>query len=193
MNEIIQSLLSTVVSDSGPEFSLIFQGFLVYLLLLWVAFCLWVFADARKRYGNIFIALILTLGVFVLNFPALILYLVVRPEEELDYQGGGVEVPVAKFIDENGEVKLSLNLHIHSQFTPNAEMDININTGSDRLVLGNLNAGNKSASKKRTQEKKSWDVLNKVKLRLGALKNRKASKAEVVEVKADDQDSSAAE
>lgn len=103
----------------------------IYIAALWLMFCLWVLIDANKRYHNFLIAILFTLIVFVFNFPALIFYLILRPEEEGGYlasdPAGGVNVPLMNFLGEDGQVKMSLNLTVANQSTqPNSASDMDI-------------------------------------------------------------------
>lgn len=100
---------------------------LFYFVALWLMFCLWVFVDAMRRYKNVFMAVIMTLLVFVFNFPVLIFYLIVRPEDDYAVVNDGtVNVPVANFIGEDGEVVMSLNLKINGQPSSNSDMNVNV-------------------------------------------------------------------
>jgi hypothetical protein len=118
--------------------------------------------DARKRYNGIWMPIAITLIVFVLNFPALVLYLIVRPDEEYfdqwaDASHGhgshhhGLEVPVVKFTDDNGEVKLSLNLKINSDWKPNSDMNVEVAWDSERKDI-ELSARKAAPVEEGTQE-----------------------------------------
>lgn len=138
MNSFFQQLINTVTGKEALQFSTVLTVVIFYLVLLWVAFCLWVLIDSYKRYKNILIAVGITLVVFVLNFPALILYLILRPEEDYymmpttNQAQGGVEVPVIRFVDNEGNIKLALNLQVSSAWTPDADMTISVGFDSDR-------------------------------------------------------------
>jgi hypothetical protein len=135
MNQFIQGLLNTVTGQQAPDFNFVLSLLVIYVLALWLAFCAWVFLDARRRYARWYVALFITLIVLVLNFPALILYLIVRPEDEevgTFAARGGLEVPVVNFVDANGEVKLALNLQIYPNQNPKADMNISVGWDSER-------------------------------------------------------------
>lgn len=110
---------------------------LFYFVALWLMFCLWVFVDASRRYHNVFMALIMTLMVFVFNFPVLIFYLIVRPEDDYAVvNDGSVNVPVANFIGDDGAVVMSLNLKINGQPSSSSDMNVNVDwkaNGSDEV------------------------------------------------------------
>lgn len=142
---MLETVVGGITSENAPTFSDVLGWFLIYLAALWVAISVWVYADATKRYKNMMIAIVVTIFVFVLNFPALIVYLVIRPEEdfsldtELAYtdQGvsGGVDVPLIKFTGENGEVKLALNLQISSSLNKDADMTLDFGVTTNREDL----------------------------------------------------------
>lgn len=112
---MLDVLLSVV--DSGIDYKVIMVFALLYLVLLWLVFSFWVLTDARKRYKNPLIALVLFWIVLILNFPALIFYLIVRPEKEDDNalhlyhhdEVGGLNVPLVNFGTEKG---LSMTLQL---------------------------------------------------------------------------------
>lgn len=138
MNSFVQQLINTITGKEALQFSTVLTIVIIYLVLLWIAFCLWVLIDSYKRYKNILVAVGITLIVFVLNFPALILYLILRPEEDFymspttNQAQGGVEVPVIRFVDNEGNIKLALNLQVSSAWTPDADMTISVGFDSER-------------------------------------------------------------
>ncbi len=120
------------------DFQKIFVFVALYLVVLWVLICLWVYQDAKRRFKAMHIALIFFLLVLVLNFPALIFYLIVRPETEDEHifymhegEGaadlGGVNVPIVNFIGEDG-FKISLQLKVAN---PRAEKESNLDINLD--------------------------------------------------------------
>lgn len=107
----------------------------IYLVSLWLLFCLWVFFDAKKRYTNMAVPIALFLAVLILNFPALIFYLIIRPEDDEDmffYGGeqnssnGGVNVPLVNFVGESGNIELSFGLNISKIALNNPSLKINV-------------------------------------------------------------------
>lgn len=138
MNEAIQSTIEAITSQPDDFFQNVLRFFVIYLIILWVAFSLWVFTDAKKRYKNIVVAALVALFVLVFNFPALVLYFVVRPEDPLFmedssyYSVGGVDVPLVKFVGDKGEVKMSLNLHITSELHKQADMSLDLGISGER-------------------------------------------------------------
>ncbi|MEP7103495.1 MAG: hypothetical protein ABI721_02170 [Candidatus Dojkabacteria bacterium] len=128
-------ILNTVLAIDFQKI-LLFVG--LYLATLWVLICLWVYMDARKRYKSKQLGIIFFLLVFILNFPALLFYIIIRPEVEDEHvffmhsedstqDLGGVNVPIVNFIGEDG-FKISLQLKVAN---PKAEKDSNLNIDLD--------------------------------------------------------------
>ena len=63
----------------------IFAGVVVggYVLVMWLAALLWTWRDIRSRTHDVVSQVICVSLVFVLNFPGLLLYLLLRPQETL--------------------------------------------------------------------------------------------------------------
>lgn len=118
----------------------------VYLILLWLAFCAWVYADAMKRYDNVFLSVVWFVAVLILNFPALIFYFIVRPDKEdenilvikdggVSSTDGGINVPLVNFIGEEG-VAISFQLKINkSAIQSDAVSNMKIDVGFDNKDL----------------------------------------------------------
>lgn len=122
------------IIGSGNDFPSILIGVLVYVGLLWFLFSFWVFLDAKKRYKNWKIAIIFFLVVLIFNFPSLVFYLLVRPEDEGDFvvfpadnlNNRGVNVPIVNFVGEDGKVQFSFELNI-SKNNSEVPKDMTIN------------------------------------------------------------------
>jgi len=130
--------MDAITSLLQIDFSKIFIFVAIYILVLWVLICVWVYNDAKKRYKTMHLALIFFLLALILNFPALIFYLIVRPEAEDEHvfymhsdeeasNLGGVNVPIVNFIGEDG-FKISLQLKVAN---PKAEKDSNLDINLD--------------------------------------------------------------
>lgn len=131
------------IIGSGNDFPTILTIVLVYLGLLWFMFSFWVYVDAKKRYNNTVIAIIFFLVVLIFNFPSLVFYLIVRPDND-DYlfyhednsSRAGVNVPVVNFIGQDGNVQLSLELKIAKTETQsNSDMAIDVAWKSNKGEL----------------------------------------------------------
>lgn len=184
MNEFVQDFLNVITGQGAPDFNFILSALIIYLALLWLAFCAWVFMDAKKRYHSTLKALFISLVVFVLNFPALIFYLVVRPEDEhySSAEGAGVEVPVVKFVDAEGNVKLALNLEIAPQTTPQSDMTVSVAWDSQRqdIELGRKKQKTLELEDKNT-ENQATSALNKVKSFGKMFKRKQKTEIEIAE------------
>jgi hypothetical protein len=115
-----------------------YRNFLVYFLayigILWLMFSLWVFFDAYKRFNRIVFAVLFFFIVFVFNFPALIFYLIIRPENEDEefvilnphhgVHSAAFNVPIINF--KNGdETVIGLEIKINKNvFNPNLNVSI---------------------------------------------------------------------
>ncbi|MDQ7021715.1 MAG: hypothetical protein Q9M91_07945 [Candidatus Dojkabacteria bacterium] len=99
---------------------------LLYVGLMWLMFSAWVFFDSKKRFENIYISIAFFLLVLPFNFPALIFYLIIRPETEDEMyhhlhgseslsNESGMNVPVINFVDKEGNIDMSINLKIHKK------------------------------------------------------------------------------
>jgi len=77
-------ILSLVKVNEEINYSTIVSLIVAYLFFMWFIICLWIFFDARKRYGSIFVSVGLFLFALVFNFPALIFYIMIRPEHTLE-------------------------------------------------------------------------------------------------------------
>lgn len=126
---------------SGDGLTSVLVGVAVYLASLWVLFSFWVYLDAKKRYGKTYIAALFFVVVLIFSFPALVFYLITRPEDENDYiifpsenvSNKGVNVPIVNFIGKDGKVNLSFELKINNpEFLNNSDMAVNIDWKSQK-------------------------------------------------------------
>ncbi len=133
MEEFVSSIL-----NSELDFNEVGKLFLIWIAALWVVFCVWVFVDAKKRYKSMAWAFFFFFAVLILNFPALVLYLIIRPENEENHViylanetsssiTGGVNVPLINFTGEDGLVKLSLSLSMSKGVNEDVQFDIKVN------------------------------------------------------------------
>lgn len=159
---------------------------LVYVLSLWLLFAVWVFFDAKKRYENSVLPYVLFLVVFVLNFPALIFYLIIRPEDTDDYvyihqpegsslsanSNGGVVVPLAQFANENGDSVLTFQISINKEAV-NPHMDVSVKV-SDKLETKAVEIESTKENTIVINEKKQNEssLSNKLKERLLKIKEK---------------------
>jgi hypothetical protein len=105
-----------------------------YLLLFWLAMSAWVAKDSYKRYeGSRMAALVWFLIVLVLNFPGFMFYMIVRPEERdlNSYFGGGVNIPIANFVNKEGDYLMGLQLKINNTEITEQVRDMNLSLDWD--------------------------------------------------------------
>ncbi|MEO6728460.1 MAG: hypothetical protein ABIM99_00910 [Candidatus Dojkabacteria bacterium] len=135
---IILENMDAINSVLSIDFAKIFIFVAIYLLVLWLLICVWVYNDAMKRFKAMHLAIIFFMLCLVLNFPALIFYLIIRPESEEEHvfymhsdeeasNLGGVNVPIVNFIGEDG-FKISLQLKVAN---PKADKDSNLDINLD--------------------------------------------------------------
>lgn len=132
MEDFISSILNSTI-----DFSQVGTILGLWILALWAVFCFWVFTDANKRYKHRKWGLFWFIVVLILNFPALVLYFIVRPENEenhviyLGNEGsntlGGINVPLINFTGEDGVVQLSLSLSLNKNIGENVQFDLKVN------------------------------------------------------------------
>jgi len=162
----MEQLLLGIV-DSTLDYAFVGKLVVLYLLALWAMFSFWVYVDAKKRYHSTKMGVLFFLLVFILNFPALIFYIIIRPEneEEIGHYGmlhGGLDIPVANFIGKDDEIEFSLSIKLNP----------NISTDSVKVSI----EGSKTASpiSNSTVIDSSVDVVSKPKF--GKSIKEKASK-----------------
>ncbi len=73
-------ILKQIQDNQNRDWDSIFKALGIFLLLFWICICIWVYFDVRTRYKRRITALLVTLFVLIFNIPALIIYVVLRPE-----------------------------------------------------------------------------------------------------------------
>lgn len=120
-------LLSSIENLQNIDFGVFFMCIVAYIVLMWVIATFWVYFDARRRYKSIWIVILIALLVAPFNFPALILYIMLRPEYTRDdlanieesianlfiSQGRLLTAPEPKTQEESDEVKEEIQEEIH--------------------------------------------------------------------------------
>lgn len=109
-------IVATVIEEDTVNFEAILMVFGAYIAVVWLMFCFWVFIDAKKRYDHLLTAVIFALFIIPFNIPGLILYLVVRPEDEWpdldDDVTAFANVPVVRLVDDQEEILLKLQIEL---------------------------------------------------------------------------------
>ncbi|MBD3280885.1 hypothetical protein GF389_05180 [Candidatus Dojkabacteria bacterium] len=124
------------------DYSVFVTLFCSYLLTLWLVISVWVGTDAWKRYENKYLAILFFFLTFLLNFPILIFYFIVRPETKFEdydeWEVGGVNVPMVNFVGKKG-VDMVLQLKINpSKIVPNdndMKIDVSWESNKDEMKL----------------------------------------------------------
>lgn len=126
MSELFVELIDL---NEGIDYQTFVMMFCSYLFLLWLVISTWVGVDAYRRFGNTPIAIAFFLLTFVLNFPILIFYFIVRPdmkfEDYQEWESQGVSVPLVNFKGEKG-VEMVLELKIQPPRMVEAQRDMKI-------------------------------------------------------------------
>lgn len=176
---MIDSFLDFI--ENGPDLGGILPFIGVYVLVVWLMFAVWAFKDARMRYENVMIPIGLFLLILPLNFPALVFYLIIRPEteEELmhhlslfpDYEsasqitGGGVNVPMVNFKGDNDfEISLLLRVNKAGMAQSDNKMVVDVKFEGDKLqsVASAARSVSESPEKQAVQSVPTTAVLTTV-------------------------------
>jgi len=126
-------LLSFIQSNSGVNYSFVLPAIIGYLIIFWLIVSYWVFWDAKKRFHNKKIGVLVGIACVIFQLPFLLLYLLFRPIEEelMESTTGGVNVPIINFTDKEGVV-MSLELRInHEKLMPEDASEMKIDVSFD--------------------------------------------------------------
>jgi hypothetical protein len=157
---IYEVFIDALEKNQEIDFELILRCLGVYFLFFWFSIVFWVYSDAKKRYENQKTAFLIAFAVFVLFFPALIMYIAIRkplPEDHLDFgdydMDQGVNVPVVNFKGEDGfSIALELNIRRPSVSSPEKDMKVTVD-----WVSADDNFEVKSEHKNEPLDKKNKD------------------------------------
>ncbi|BCX13843.1 MAG: hypothetical protein KatS3mg085_375 [Candidatus Dojkabacteria bacterium] len=127
------------IAESEINYRSLLLYIFVYLGVLWFMFSAWVFVDAQKKFKNPFLSLFFAIIVFLLNFPALIFYLIVRPENENEVlvldsasnNNSGINIPIINL--KNGEeTVLTFEVKLNQQaLKPNLVVNVDVDDSLD--------------------------------------------------------------
>jgi len=126
--------------NENVEYDTFVLFFCSYLLILWLIICIWVGVDAWKRFDSKVLALVFFLLTFILNFPVLIFYFVIRPdakyEEYQDWEAQGVNVPLVNFTGKKGvEMVLELRMNPANLVEAQRDMKVDVSWESNKQDL----------------------------------------------------------
>jgi len=77
-------VLDLLNANESVNYSLILSFIAAYIIFLWFIVSVWSFFDAKKRYQSILQPIFFTIFVLLFGPPALIFYIMIRPEHTLD-------------------------------------------------------------------------------------------------------------
>lgn len=112
----MELIFDFISANQGVNYQILLACVGFYLLLFWLAISVWAARDAMRRYDHNSAAVLWFALIFVLNFPALLFYFIVRPEEPWEasrVHAGGVNVPLVNFVGGENEFVFGLELKIN--------------------------------------------------------------------------------
>ncbi len=185
-------LLELLNLNEQINYSYILACFGIYVVLVIVLTSAWVRKDYLQRDGNTTTAIFWALFVLIFNIPALMIYLVFRPEERHYHPAtGGMNVPLINFMDkENREVLLGIQLKINpSRLTEEVRdmiVDIDWDSNDTGKVLdkSSLNAEIAETKQKINRLQKAFFVAKR-QLKKTMQSKPKASELKKIEVSED--------
>ncbi len=132
---MINFILELIDFNEGIDYGTVSKIVTIYLILLWFFVSLWLYNDAKYRFNNLILAVLLGVLNFFLSFPFLLIYLLIRPshrEEWDDYiEEGGINIPIINFTQQDGIV-ISLQLKVNNKKLSSGEAaDYNLNVVLD--------------------------------------------------------------
>jgi hypothetical protein len=185
---MIEFLLELIKFNSEvPDYSIIIPLIIVYMCSLWLIVSVWVYFDAKKRYEKMWVAAGIAFLNFILQFPFLFVYLLVRPagsDEDEAWIEGGVNVPIINFTGKDGVV-MSLELRINPKTmadakTPEMKIDVNFDSEDEHKQLINIENVQTGPEEKAIMVRKSGftQTLSKLKSKLFTRKRKQEKKEE---------------
>ncbi len=104
-----------------------------YLAIIWFVVCIWVYYDANKRFRNFITPWLFLVFVLVFGPPALIFYIMIRPEHTLEEEylmdlamSGEKELQPIRF-DGNKGFNISLNISVEPKKGTDKKNEMNMN------------------------------------------------------------------
>ncbi len=167
---MVQFLLDLIqFNNQVPDYSIIIPVVIIYLCSLWLIVSIWTFFDARKRYSRKSMAFLVAILNFILQFPFLFVYLLIRPsgaDESEEWIDGGVNVPVVNFTGSDGIV-MSLELRINPKKvadarTPEMKIDVSFDSDDQQKQLINIEEKQTGTDEKTIVVKRSGGIVKKL-------------------------------
>lgn len=121
------AVVTSVNILNGISFTHVLIGIAIYLIAIWLMVSIWAGRDARRRYQDNTKGLFWGAAIFLLNFPALMFYLIIRPEVDA-YHGsnGGLQVPLINFVGRDKKMVFNLQLKINPEELTEAAQDMKV-------------------------------------------------------------------
>jgi len=146
-------ILKQIQDNQNRDWDSIFKALGIFLLLFWICICIWVYFDVRTRYKRRITALLVTLFVLIFNIPALIIYVVLRPEHtkeeiQLIKSAGFFPISFDPKILGNSTTPLKLSFTLDVTPDPEAKTTPKINV----TMVGNENIQNVLENKEKVVE-----------------------------------------
>lgn len=90
----------------------------MYLLILWLLVPTWVYLDAKKKFSQNWIPILLFIVILPLNIPGLIFYIIIRPEGndldgEVSYDDHVMNIPIVRFLDGKNDFVMSFEVKVN--------------------------------------------------------------------------------
>jgi len=115
---MLDFFLDLIQVNEKIDYAMLVSIIITYLFIIWFVVSIWVFADARKRYSSIITPFLFTIFIIFFGPPALIFYILIRPEHTLeeDYymsmaMSGGKESRPIQFNGDDG-FDIAINLSV---------------------------------------------------------------------------------
>lgn len=140
---ILSDIFADVLTkNQAVRYDVILLCVVVYMLAIWGIVSVWVMSDAANRYEKRSVAYLWGVLVFMFNFPVLLVYLLVRPEElwvkELQDEMRGekqaiADIPLATFTDENGDLQLNMVIRKSAFMQSSVKPAVSESTSNDSI------------------------------------------------------------
>lgn len=146
-------ILKQIQDNQNRDWDSIFKALGIFLILFWICICIWVYFDVRTRYKRRITAILVTLFVLIFNIPALIIYVVLRPEHtkeeiKLIQSAGFFPISFDPKILGNSTTPLKLSFTLDVTPDPEGKTTPKINV----TMLGNENIQNVLENKEKVVE-----------------------------------------
>ncbi|MBU0975926.1 MAG: hypothetical protein ABIE03_03380 [Patescibacteria group bacterium] len=126
-------LLDLIKVNEDVNYSFIISLFVGYFFIIWFIISLWVFFDAKKRHSSVVLCILYWFFVFVFGPPALVFYIMIRPEHTLEenyYMNlalSGEKSVRPIYFDGNKGFDISINLSVQPKEAEDSEHKMYMN------------------------------------------------------------------